>query len=114
MEAFLTGFGMYGLIVTYILIAIATLGFVGFELFHLATNLRDSKGQLIGFGALVVIMALGWVLASGDFTFPGIEKFEISESTIRLIDMGIIVSYVLLAIASIGLVVDLVLGSVKK
>lgn len=114
MEQFSITFGMYGILVSYFLLAVATLSFIGFELFQLATNIKDSKGQLAGAGALILILGLGWVLGSGDFYFPGIETFEISPSTIRLVDMGLIGTYILLAIATIGLIADIVLSSVKR
>lgn len=114
MEDISVTFGLYGIVVSYILLAVATLGFIGFELFHLATNLGESKGQLAGFGALALILGLGWLLGSGDYTFPGIEQFEISKSSIRLVDAGIIATYLLLGIATIGLVVDLILSTFKR
>ncbi len=114
MDEFSITFGMYGILVSYALLAVATLGFIGFELFHLATNLKDSKGQLAGAGSLIVILGLGWALGSGDFTFAGMEKFEMTESSIRLVDMGIITTYILLIIATIGLVADLLLSIVKR
>ncbi len=114
MDDFSVTFGIYGILVSYFLLAVATLGFIGFEIFHLATNIKDSKGQLIGAGALILILGLGWVLGSGDFTFPGIEAFQMTESSIRLVDMGIIATYFLLAIASLGLVFDLLSSIVKR
>jgi hypothetical protein len=114
MEELTITFGMYGILVSYVLLAVATLAFVGFELYQLATNIKDSKGQLAGAAALIIILGLGWVLGSGDFYFQGIEAFEMTPTSIRLVDMGLIGTYVLLAIAIIGLVADIVLSSVKR
>lgn len=114
MDDFSVTFGIYGIIVSYVLLGVAILGFIGFELFHLATNITQSKGQLIGAGALALIMGLAYALGSSDFSFPGIETFEMTPNGLRLVDMGVITTYVLLGIATIGLVVDLLSGLVKR
>jgi hypothetical protein len=114
MEEFSITFGMYGILVAYFLLAVATLAFVGFELFQLATNIKDSKGQLAGAGALIVILGLGYALGSGDFYFSGIEEFDMTPSSIRLVDMGLIATYILLAMAWIGLIGDIIVSSIKR
>jgi hypothetical protein len=114
MDALFGTLGMYGIILSYILLAVATLGFVGFELFHLSTNIKESKFQLAGFAALALILGISWVLGSGDFYFVGIEQFEMTESSIRLVDMGLIATYLLIGVAIIGLVADIILGTLKR
>jgi hypothetical protein len=114
MQDILIAFGNYGLILSYILVAVTLLAFIGFELFHLATNLKESKGQLLGAGALIVVLIVSWILATGDFTFPGIEKFNVSSGSIRLIDMGLIASLILFIIAGIGMAAAVIVSSVRK
>jgi len=106
--------GMYGIILSYILLAVASIGFVGFELFHTVTDIKSSKFQLAGVGALVIILGLGWVLGSGDFYFEGIEQFGMDESSIRLVDTGLIATYLLLGLATLGLIADLLMGTLKR
>ncbi|CAN5416822.1 hypothetical protein BH09BAC1_BH09BAC1_18500 [soil metagenome] len=114
MDAFFGTLGMYGIILSYILLLIASVGFIGFELYHIATNFRESKFQLAGVGALALILGIAWVLGSGDYTFPGIEQYGMTESSIRLVDMGLIATYLLVAVAVVGLVADIILGTLKK
>lgn len=114
MDAFFTSFGMYGIIVAYVLLGLAVLGFVGFELLGLATNIKQSKFQLLGAAALVLILGLGWVLGTDQFYYKGIEQFNLTPSTLRLIDMGIIGTYLLLLVAVLGLVADIIMSSLKR
>lgn len=104
----------FGLYAAYALIAVASLGFIGFEILHLVKNIADAKVTLAGVGALVLILIISYVLGSGDFTFPGIDKFELSSGNLKMIDAGLFSTYLLIAIAGLALVADLVMGFVKK
>ena len=104
----------FGLYTAYALIAVASLGFIGFEILHLVKNFADAKVTLAGVAALVVILGISYAMGSGDFTFPGIEKFDLSSGNLKMIDAGLFATYLLVAIAGLALIADLVMGFVKK
>lgn len=104
----------FGLYLAYALVAVASLGFIGFEILHLVKNIADAKVTLAGVGALIVVLIISYAMGSGDYTFPGIDKFDLSAGNLKMIDAGLFATYLLLAIAALALVADLVLGFVKK
>lgn len=88
-----------GLYIAYALFAVAALASVVFPLLYTARNIGDAKNSLIGVGALVVVLILAYVLSSGEFYFSGIEKFEMTESGIKLVSAGLNSFYLLALLA---------------
>jgi len=95
------GAAMY---VCYIAFIVAALIGIGFGVFHFVTNLKNSKGALVGILVFAVVLVLSYVLASdevlrsyalGDGSAPSPELVKISGA-------GIIAFYIfgLLAIAA--------------
>jgi hypothetical protein len=95
------GAAMY---VCYIAFIVAALIGIGFGVFHFVTNLKNSKGALVGILVFAVVLVLSYVLASdevlrsyalGDGSPPSPELVKISGA-------GIIAFYIfgLLAIAA--------------
>lgn len=94
MEGFMTN---YGIIVSYILLAVAVAAAVIFPIIELARNPKNAKSALIGVGALVVVIGISYALGSGDNP----SNMEITEETARQIDTGLFAFYIL-AVLAIG------------
>lgn len=87
----------YGIIITYILLAVATVTAIGFPLLRLIQNPKGAKGALIGVGILAVILGISYALSSD----VNPSKMEIAPEDVKLVDMGLFTFYIL-AVAAIG------------
>lgn len=87
-----------GLILTYLMIGLAALSALVYPIMFLAKNPSKSKNSLIGIGGLVFVCILSYVFASSDIlTFPGSEKFDMTEASTKRVGMGLITFYILSA-----------------
>ena len=103
-----------GLILTYIMIAVAALAAIVYPLMFLAKNPSKGKNALMGIGGLLFITVISYVLASGDImTFPGSEKFSMTEASTKRVGMGLIVFYIL-SLGAIAAVLFAELGKLFK
>jgi hypothetical protein len=103
-----------GLILTYIMIAVAALAAIVYPLMFLAKNPSKGKNALMGIGGLLFITVISYVLASGDImTFPGSEKFGMTEASTKRVGMGLIVFYIL-SFGAIAAVLFAELGKLFK
>jgi hypothetical protein len=103
-----------GLILTYIMIAVAALAAIVYPLVFLAKNPSKGKNALMGIGGLLFITVISYVLASGDImTFPGSEKFGMTEASTKRVGMGLIVFYIL-SLGAIAAVLFAELGKLFK
>ena len=103
-----------GLILTYIMIAVAALAAIVYPLMFLAKNPSKGKNALMGIGGLLFITVISFVLASGDImTFPGSEKFGMTEASTKRVGMGLIVFYIL-SLGAIAAVLFAELGKLFK
>ena len=103
-----------GLILTYIMIAVAALAAIVYPLMFLAKNPSKGKNALMGIGGLLFITVISYVLASGDImTFPGSEKFGMTEASTKRVGMGLIVFYIL-SLGTIAAVLFTELGKLFK
>lgn len=103
-----------GLILTYIMIAVAALAAIVYPLMFLAKNPSKGKNALMGIGGLLFITVISYVLASGDImTFPGSEKFGMTEASTKRVGMGLIVFYIL-SVGAIAAVLFAELGKLFK
>lgn len=93
-----------GLYIAYALIAIAALASFVFPLLYVARNIADAKKSLLAVGVLFVVLLVTYVLSSGEFYFSGIEKFDMTESGIKLVSAGLNSFYVLLVISIVAVV----------
>ena len=90
-----------GLILTYIMIAVAALAAIVYPLMFMAKNPSKGKNALMGVGGLVLICIVSYIIASGDImNFPGSEKFGMTEGSTKRVGMGLITFYIL----SIGVI----------
>lgn len=104
----------FTLYLSYAGVAIAALGFFGFELIALFKNIADSKVTLAGIGGLIVILGISYALGSGEFAFKGIENFGLTEGGLKRIDAVLFTTYILLIIAVLALIADIVMGFVRR
>ena len=103
-----------GLILTYIMIAVAALAAIVYPLMFLAKNPSKGKNALMGIGGLLFITVISYVLASGDImTFPGSEKFGMTEASTKRVGMGLIVVYII-SLGAIAAVLFAELGKLFK
>lgn len=92
MADFLTN---YGILFTYLLLAIAVISAIGFPVFELLKNPKGAKGALLGLGLLVVVFGLSYAFSSD----VNPSKMELSPGSVKLVDTGLFAFYILAAIA---------------
>jgi hypothetical protein len=104
----------YNLIWVYILGIIGAGIAVFFGLYHTVTSKQAAKSGLISLAFMGIVAVVAYVLASPDIPqFIGIDKFiadGLTQSTIKLVDAGLIATYILFGIA----VISIVLGPVIR
>lgn len=100
-----------GLILTYIMIGVAALVALVYPILFLAKNPSKGKIALIGIGSLVLVCIISYVFASGEIlTFPGSEKFGMTEASTKRVGMGLITFYIL----SAGAILSVLYAEVGK
>ncbi len=84
----------------YILSGIALLLALVLPLINMIKNPQNLKKMLINVGLIVVVFVIAFLLASGD-PLPSISKTvtEASSQSIKTIDTGLIVTYILIAVS---------------
>ena len=99
---------------TYILVALALVVALAFPLINIIKNPKAAKRSLIGLGAMIVVLAIGYLFSSttpvpnsggGYFTNP----FEL-----RMTDMGLYAAYIMLIAAFLLIIGTEIWGSVRK
>lgn len=90
----------YGIIICYILLAVATLAAVVFPIIQLAQNPKNAKGALVGIGALVVVLGISYVLAADNNP----SNIEITADAAKQVGTGLYAFYLLSAVAIIAVV----------
>ena len=85
----------YGIIVCYILLAVATLSAIVFPLIQLVQNPKNAKGALLGVGALVVVVGISFALASD----VNPSNMEITPQAAKQVGTGLYAFYILAAVA---------------
>jgi hypothetical protein len=86
----------YGILASYLLLAIAVLGAIGFPILELAKNPKGAKGALIGVGLIVVVFGLSYALSSD--VNPA-TKIEITPGAVKMVDTGLFSFYILALVA---------------
>ncbi|GAB1453766.1 hypothetical protein MASR2M47_38220 [Draconibacterium sp.] len=85
-----------------------------FGLFHTLTNKKAAKNGLISLLFMGAVGVIAYVLASPDIPrFIGVDKFiaeGLTSSTVKLVDAGLIATYILFGIA----VISIILGPVFR
>ena len=91
----------YGIIITYILLAAATIAAIAFPIMHLVANPKKAKQVGIGLGTLLVVYILAFLLASDEVT-EYYSKFNVTDTQSKQVGTGLIVFYILAAGAVIS------------
>lgn len=87
---------------TYALVGIAIIAAIGLPLIHMISNPKGLKKMMISLALVVVFVAVSYALASSE---PLAAKINIEPSaqTLRLTDTGLILTYILAAVAFISI-----------
>jgi hypothetical protein len=91
------------LYVGYALITIAVLSAIVFPLIQGLQNPKSLVKSLIGVGALVVLFIIGYALSSSTVAANWAAK-GITEGTSKLVGAGLIMFYIVLITAALGLI----------
>lgn len=84
------GFSLYAV---YSIMAIAFVAMVGFAIWGVLSNFKDSKPALIGMGVLLAVLLVGYLLSAS--TNSVIEqKFVVSPGLSKLIGGGLLSTYI--------------------
>ncbi len=105
-DFFLTGLITedFFLIWAYIMTGIACAGVLLFTVAEIATNPKAAKGALISIGSLSAVIAIAYSIATSDIPhFLGSEKFNLTVADVKWIGASIITSYILIGIATLGI-----------
>jgi hypothetical protein len=98
-----------GIVLTYILIAIAIIALIVFPLYHTATNFNKAKGGLIAVAGLALLFFITYLISPAD-QGAFYDKFDIGPATSKMIGSGILGVYVFFA----GIVVSLLYFELVK
>ena len=91
-----------GIILTYLMVAFATLAAIGFGIKKMMQKNNNAKKTLYSIGGLLIIMLISYIISS-DKVLGSYEKYEITAATTKRVGMGLTTFY-LLAIGAIGAV----------
>lgn len=86
----------YGIVLTYILFAVAALAAVVFPIMHLITHPKKAKQVLIGLGVLLAVYLISNMLASDEVT-EHYAKFGVTATSSKQVGTGLIAFYILAA-----------------
>ncbi len=93
----------YGILLTYILLAVATFTALGFPIKHLIENPKKSKDVGKAAAALLVVYLIAYFMASDEVT-DHFSKFNVSPSESKQVGTGLFVFYILAASAVLSAV----------
>ncbi len=82
----------------YVLLVLAAVAAVGFSLINLGTNIKGAKGTLIGVGALLLVVVIGYAMAGTDLTIK-MQDMGITEGEVKWSGAGLITFYILFGLA---------------
>ena len=83
-----------GIILTYIMVIGAALSVLGFGIVRMLNHPKNAKKSLYTVGGLILILLLGFALASSE-VLPSYEKYEIDAGSSKRVGMGLITFYFL-------------------
>jgi hypothetical protein len=99
----------YGIVLTYILLAIAALAALVFPIKHMIEHPKKAKQVLVGLGVLIAVYILSNLLASNEVT-EHYAKFGVTENVSKQVGTGLIAFYIL----AVGAVASAVYAEVAK
>ena len=87
-----------GIIITHIMIGFAALSAISFGVKKMLSNTKNAKKTLYTILGLIVVCILSYLIAS-DEILNSYEKYKISASESKNVGMGLIMFYILSALA---------------
>lgn len=109
----ITGFlGNGGIILALVLLGIAVAASVIFPIIQTITNFGESKKSLAGFGGLLLVLVIGYVLAGSEVPAYAAEK-GIDASQFKLIGGMINTAIIATALVSAYIIIDLLVGIIR-
>jgi peptidoglycan/LPS O-acetylase OafA/YrhL len=87
----------------YFLLGVAVVTALVFPIIILAQNPKKAKGALFSLVGLLVVFGLAYVLASGD-VLDSYEGYGVDVGTSKSVGMGLIGTYVLMALSGGGII----------
>jgi len=109
MEDFMTN---YGIILTYILLAVATITALAFPIKHMISHPKKAKEVGMALGGLLVVYLLATLLASDEVT-EHYAKFDVTETISKQVGTGLFLFYILGAGAIISVLYSEVSNMLK-
>ena len=103
------------LIYAYIIFAIAIVLAVLFPIINIISNPKGAMRTLIGFGALIVIFGISYLLASdAPVPNPAENGYFTDAATLKLTDVGLYSGYAMFALALIAIIFGEIRNAFKK
>ena len=87
---------------TYGLFVVAAITAIVFPIIILAQDPKKAKGALVSLVGLLIVLGIGYVLATDAVPFS-YEKYGVDAITSKLVGMGIIATYTLMIVSTIGI-----------
>ena len=84
-----------GLILTYLMVGVAALTAIGFNVKKMLANTDNAKKTIYTIVGLGAVVLLSYLISSNEI-LHSFEKYEITESTSKQVGMGLITFYVLI------------------
>ena len=84
----------YGIILTYILLAVAAITAIGFPIKHIITHPKKAKEVGVAIGGLFAVYLIATLLASDEVT-EHYAKFGVTETISKQVGTGLFLLYIL-------------------
>ncbi|KAF0200545.1 MAG: hypothetical protein FD170_3431 [Bacteroidetes bacterium] len=98
-----------GLYLAYALMAVAAISAIAFPIIQTFGDLKKAKGGLLGFGLLIVILLIAFLLSPTE-TGPFYEKHSISPQLSKVIAGSLLATYLVFA----GAIINILYAEVAK
>jgi len=103
----------FTLILSYLLFFLTCALMLSFLLWHTFANLKSNMGLLIGVGALILLVVIGYFTASDELSAVAIKQ-EAEPGTVKWIGAGLFVAYAMLFGTIAVIVITMIINSIKK
>ena len=93
----------FGLYAFYVLLAVAILSAIVFQIINGIKSPKELKGSLIGLGVLLVIFVISYVVSGSEVSSRQMS-LGVDETEMKLIGAGILMFYITLILSIVGLI----------
>lgn len=90
--------------VSYLLMGLTVLFTLGFSIWGMIEKPQTAKRTAMSVGLLAVIVIISYLFATSNVPLEYMEKFSLSEIDVKMVDVGIIASYILLTLSILAVV----------